>query len=38
MQLKGHPAVTKKVEVTVNAVEEATIFWIEGPDEVRLDR
>ena len=38
MQLKGHPAVTEKVEIIVNAIEEETIMWIEGPDEIRLDR
>lgn len=38
MRLKNRPAVTRQIEITVNAAEQQTIVWIEGPDELRLDR
>ena len=38
MRLKNRPAVTHNEEIIINAVEEETIMWIEGPDELRLDR
>ena len=38
MRLKNRPAVTQNVEITINAVEQETIVWIDGPDELRLDR
>ena len=38
MRLKSNPAVTHKVEITINAQEQETILWIEGPDQIRLDR
>ena len=38
MQLKNRPAVTKKVEITVNAAEQEFIAYINGPDKLRLDR
>ena len=38
MRLKTRPAVTKKVEITINQQEEEFIAWIEGPDKLRLDR
>lgn len=38
MRLKNRPAVTHMTEIIVHAVEEETVVWIEGPDELRLDR
>ena len=38
MRLKNRPAVTHVTEIIVHAVEEETVMWIEGPDELRLDR
>ena len=38
MRLKNRPAVTHNVEITINAVEEESLVWIEGPSELRLDR
>lgn len=38
MRLKNRPAVTHNVEITINPAEEETIYWIEGPDSLRLDR
>ena len=38
MQLKGLPAVAKDVEITINVAEQETVLWIEGPNELRLDR
>jgi len=38
MQLKNRPAVTRKVEITVNAAEQDFIAYINGPDKLRLDR
>ena len=38
MRLKNRPAVTHQVEIIINAAEQETIMWIEGPDQLRLDR
>ena len=38
MRLKNRPAVTHDVEIIVNPVRQETILWIEGPNELRLDR
>ena len=38
MSLKNRPAVTKKVEITINPQEQEFVAWIEGPDKLRLDR
>lgn len=38
MRLKNRPAVTRQIEITVNAAEQESIVWIKGPDELRLDR
>lgn len=37
MSLKNRPAVTKTVEITINAVNEE-VLYIKGADSVRLDR
>ena len=37
MRLHNRPAVTKTVEITVGSVE-AKLLYIEGPDQIRLDR
>ena len=38
MRIKDRPAVTQQTEITVNAIEDNFIAYIDGPDEVRLDR
>ena len=38
MLLKGKPAVFKTVEITINTHEEEFIAYIDGPDQLRLDR
>lgn len=38
MRLKNRPAVTQQVEIIINSSEQGTILYIQGPDEVRLDR
>ena len=38
MRLKNRPAVTHNVEITINAAEEEFIAYIDGPDQLRLDR
>ena len=38
MYLKASPAVSHNVEITITPIEQETIFWIDGPDELRLDR
>jgi hypothetical protein len=38
MRLKNRPAVTKNVEIIVNASNEEFIAYIDGPDQLRLDR
>ena len=38
MRLKNRPAVTHNVEISVTALEQETVLWIDGPDELRLDR
>lgn len=38
MRLKNRPAVAKTVEIIVNAIEENTIYYLDGVDEIRLDR
>ena len=38
MSLKNRPAVTKTVEITINANETDPVYYIEGPDKLRLDR
>ena len=38
MRLKNRPAVTEKVEITINQSNETFIAYIDGPDELRLDR
>ena len=38
MSLKNRPAVTKEVEVTINALETEPVYYISGPSELRLDR
>lgn len=37
MQLKNRPAVTKTVEITISSIEDE-LLYIEGPDQIRLDR
>jgi len=37
MRLRNKPAVFKVIEVTINDAGE-TIFYIDGIDEIRLDR
>ena len=38
MRLKNRPAVTKEVEIIVNATEQEFVAYIDGPDQLRLDR
>ena len=38
MILKNRPAVTKQVEITIVPQEQEFIAYIEGPDQLRLDR
>ena len=38
MRIKDRPAVMQQIEITVNAIEDNFIAYIDGPDEVRLDR
>lgn len=38
MRLKNRPAVTKDVEITVVAADQEFIAYINGPDQLRLDR
>jgi len=38
MTLKGKPAVFKKVEITIDPQDKPSKVWIEGPDQIRLDR
>lgn len=38
MRLKNRPAVTKDVEITINPQEQEFIAYINGPDQLRLDR
>ena len=38
MRLKSSPAITKKVEVTIVPNEQEFIAYIDGPDQLRLDR
>ena len=38
MRLKNRPAVTRNVEIIITPIEQQTVFWIDGPDELRLDR
>ena len=38
MQLKNRPAVTKEVEITINPLEQEFVAYIDGPDQLRLDR
>lgn len=38
MRLKNRPSVTQTVEITVNAVDISTVYYLDGPDEIRLDR
>lgn len=38
MRLKNRPAVTKNVEIIINASNEEFIAYIDGPDQLRLDR
>lgn len=38
MRLKNRPAVTQNVEIIVEAQEEESIIYIDGIDEIKLDR
>ena len=38
MYLKNRPAVSKNVEITITPIEETFVAYIEGPDQLRLDR
>lgn len=38
MRLKNRHAVTKNIEITINPSDEELIAYIEGPDQLRLDR
>ena len=38
MRLKNRHAVEKKVEIIINAVETTPVYYIAGPDKLRLDR
>lgn len=38
MRLKNRPAVTQDIEVTIGASEDSAVFYIDGPDQLRLDR
>ena len=38
MSLKGKPAVFKTVEITIDSQDKPSKIWIEGPDQIRLDR
>ena len=38
MRLKRNPVVTKNVEITINPQEQEFIAYINGPDQLRLDR
>ena len=38
MSLKNRPAVTQTTEIIINAAEQQFIAYIDGPDEIRLDR
>lgn len=38
MRLKNRPAVTHNVEISISALEQETVLWIDGPDKLRLDR
>jgi hypothetical protein len=38
MRLKNRPVVTKNVEITINPREQEFIAYINGPDQLRLDR
>ena len=38
MRLKNRPVVTKNVEITINPQEQEFIAYINGPDQLRLDR
>jgi hypothetical protein len=38
MRLKNSHAVTKDVEITINPLDQELVAYIEGPDQLRLDR
>ena len=38
MRLKNRPAVTHTVEITINDANESFVAYIDGPDQLRLDR
>ena len=38
MRLKNRHAVTKDIEITINPSDQELIAYIEGPDQLRLDR
>lgn len=38
MTLKGKPAVFKTVEITIDPQDKSSKIWIDGPDQIRLDR
>ena len=38
MSLKGKPAVFKTVEITIDPQDKHSKIWIEGSDQIRLDR
>lgn len=38
MQLKNRPAVTHDIEITIYPEDEPSMIYIDGPDEVKLDR
>lgn len=38
MYLKNKPAVTKTIEITITPIEQVTVIYIDGPDQLRLDR
>ena len=38
MRLKNRPAITKTIEIIINELNKDTIFYLDGADEIRLDR
>ena len=38
MRLKNRPAVTKTVEIVVNAADDNVVYYLDGANEIRLDR
>ena len=38
MRLKNRPAVTKTVEIIINSRDKDVVYYLDGADEIRLDR